>query len=75
MKQQTSQEIEFMKPSTRSDRTLNPPRRAAMAGLLALPFATRAGANDSDGRASDAQLLAVRERVWRDWSRAIAKRF
>jgi ketosteroid isomerase-like protein len=67
MKQQTSQEIQLMVPSTRADRKLKPARRAAVAGLFSLPFATRAMASESETREGDAQLLAVRERVWRDW--------
>ena len=43
-----------------------PTRRAAVAGLLALPLAAAtAGPETTD--ASDAALLAVREAVWRDW--------
>jgi ketosteroid isomerase-like protein len=42
-----------------------PSRRIAVAGLLALPFATAAAAAETPG--SDEELLKVREAVWRDW--------
>jgi hypothetical protein len=67
MKQRIPQEIQTLVPSTRPDRRLEPARRAAVASLLALPFAARAAVSDGRGRDGDAQLLAVRERVWRDW--------
>lgn len=47
------------------------PRRHAIAGLMALPFATTAAAADSPG--SDEELLKVREAVWRDWFGGNAK--
>jgi hypothetical protein len=66
MKQLISQEIQTMVPSARSDRKPKPARRTAVAGLLALPFASSVIASDAEN-GGDAQLLAVRERVWRDW--------
>ena len=41
-----------------------PTRRAAVAGLLALPLVALGAEPPTE---ADAALLAVRERVWRDW--------
>jgi hypothetical protein len=45
-------------------KTARPTRRTAMAGLLALPVGLSAAETAGGG---DAELLKVRESVWRDW--------
>ncbi len=44
----------------------HPSRRSAVAGLLSLPLTAGAG-DPPPSASSDAELLKVREAVWRDW--------